>query len=62
MNFGMALANHHLAPEIEMVSLITSEQHTFLSSTTVREVAFTRWGYLENGTENRDGGIKYPFF
>ncbi len=37
--FRMALANHHLAPEIEMVSLITSEQHTFLSSTTVREVA-----------------------
>ncbi len=37
--FRMALANHHLAPEIEMVSLITSEQHTFFSSTTVREVA-----------------------
>lgn len=37
--FRMALANHHLAPGIEMVSLITSEQHTFLSSSTVREVA-----------------------
>lgn len=37
--FRMALANHHLAPGIEMVALITSEKHTFLSSTTVREVA-----------------------
>jgi pantetheine-phosphate adenylyltransferase len=37
--FRMALANHHLAPEIEVVALITNELHTFLSSTTVREVA-----------------------
>lgn len=37
--FRMALANHRLAPEIEVVALITSEQHTFLSSTTVREIA-----------------------
>jgi len=37
--FRMALANHRLYPEIEMVSLITSEQHTFLSSSTVREIA-----------------------
>ncbi|HWQ03936.1 MAG TPA: pantetheine-phosphate adenylyltransferase [Longilinea sp.] len=37
--FRMALANHRLAPEIEVMSLITSEQHTFLSSTTVREIA-----------------------
>ncbi|PKO18496.1 MAG: pantetheine-phosphate adenylyltransferase [Chloroflexi bacterium HGW-Chloroflexi-10] len=37
--FRMALTNHHLAPDIEMVALITSEKHTFLSSTTVREVA-----------------------
>lgn len=37
--FRMALANHRLAPEIEVVSLITSEEHTFLSSTTVREIA-----------------------
>jgi len=37
--FRMALANHHLAPEIELVALITSDRHTFLSSTTVREVA-----------------------
>ncbi len=37
--FRMALANHRLAPEIEVVALITSEEHTFLSSTTVREIA-----------------------
>jgi pantetheine-phosphate adenylyltransferase len=37
--FRMALANHRLAPEIDVVALITSEQHTFLSGTTVREIA-----------------------
>jgi pantetheine-phosphate adenylyltransferase len=33
--FRMALANHRLAPDIEIVALITAEEHTFLSSTTV---------------------------
>jgi len=37
--FRMGLANHRLAPDIETVSLITSEDHTFLSSSTVREIA-----------------------
>ena len=37
--FRMALANHRLAPDIEVVALITSENHTFLSSSTVREIA-----------------------
>ncbi len=37
--FRMALANQRLAPEIETVSLITKEEHTFLSSSTVREIA-----------------------
>jgi pantetheine-phosphate adenylyltransferase len=37
--FRMALANKRLNKDIEMVALITSEQHTFLSSTTVREIA-----------------------
>jgi len=37
--FRMALANKRLNNEIEVVALITSEQHTFLSSTTVREIA-----------------------
>jgi pantetheine-phosphate adenylyltransferase len=37
--FRMALANHRLAPDIELVSLITAEEHTFLSSSTVKEIA-----------------------
>jgi pantetheine-phosphate adenylyltransferase len=37
--FRMALTNHRLAPNIETIALITSEEHTFLSSTTVREIA-----------------------
>lgn len=37
--FRMALANHRLSPDIESVALITDEVHTFLSSTTVREIA-----------------------
>lgn len=37
--FRMGLANHRLAPEIEVIALITNEEHTFLSSTTVREIA-----------------------
>ena len=37
--FRMALANAQLAPDIETISLITSWKHTFLSSTTVREIA-----------------------
>jgi pantetheine-phosphate adenylyltransferase len=37
--FRMALANQRLDKTIETVALITAEQHTFLSSTTVREIA-----------------------
>lgn len=37
--FRMALANHRLDPSIEVVALITAEEHTFLSSSTVREIA-----------------------
>ena len=37
--FRMALANHRLRPDIEYMALITAEEHTFLSSTTVREIA-----------------------
>jgi pantetheine-phosphate adenylyltransferase len=37
--FRMALANHRLASDIEVIALITDEEHTFLSSTTVREIA-----------------------
>jgi pantetheine-phosphate adenylyltransferase len=37
--FRMALANHRLVPDVEVLALITSEEHTFLSSTTVKEIA-----------------------
>jgi pantetheine-phosphate adenylyltransferase len=37
--FRMALANHRLDNQIEVVALITNEENTFLSSTTVREIA-----------------------
>ncbi|MCC6259559.1 MAG: pantetheine-phosphate adenylyltransferase [Anaerolineales bacterium] len=38
--FRMALANQRLVKDaVETVALITAEQHTFLSSTTVREIA-----------------------
>ena len=37
--FRMALTNQRLAPTIETVNLMTREEHTFLSSTTVKEVA-----------------------
>jgi pantetheine-phosphate adenylyltransferase len=37
--FRMALANKHLDPEIEVAALITNAQFTFLSSSTVREIA-----------------------
>jgi pantetheine-phosphate adenylyltransferase len=37
--FRMALANHRLAPGIDTVALITDEEHSFLSGSTVREIA-----------------------
>ena len=37
--FRMALANHRLAPEIEIVCLLASEQHMHIASSTVREIA-----------------------
>lgn len=37
--FRMALANHRLAANVETMAFITNEEHTFISSTTVREIA-----------------------
>jgi pantetheine-phosphate adenylyltransferase len=37
--FRMALANQRLAPEIEVVNLITREEHSFLSGSIIREIA-----------------------
>lgn len=50
--FRMALANKHLAPEIEVVSLITNEQYAFLSSSTVREIASLGGDYSRLVPEN----------
>ena len=37
--FRMALANQRLAKDVETIAFITNEEHTFISSTTVREIA-----------------------
>jgi len=37
--FRMALANQRLAPEIDMIAFMTHEEYTFLSSSTVKEIA-----------------------
>jgi pantetheine-phosphate adenylyltransferase len=37
--FRIALANRRLAPEVDTVALITNEEHTFISSSSVREIA-----------------------
>lgn len=37
--FKYAHMNHHLAPEIEVVCLMTSSKHSFISSSFIREVA-----------------------
>jgi pantetheine-phosphate adenylyltransferase len=39
LEFQMALTNRKLAPEIEMVCLITRQEHAFLSSSIAKEVA-----------------------
>ena len=36
--FQMALLNHRLAPDVETVFLITSSEHSFLSSSIVKEI------------------------
>jgi len=37
--FRIVLANQRLASDIETVAFITAEEHTFLSSSTVKEIA-----------------------
>jgi pantetheine-phosphate adenylyltransferase len=39
LEFRMALANRRLAPEIEVVALMSSEQHMHLASSSIREIA-----------------------
>ena len=37
--FRMALANHRLAPDLDMIAFMTHEEYTFLSSSTVKEIS-----------------------
>ena len=37
--FKLTHMNYHLAPEIEVVCLMTSSKHSFVSSSMIREVA-----------------------
>jgi pantetheine-phosphate adenylyltransferase len=65
--FRMAHANKRLAEEIEYMTLITAEEHTFLSSSIVREIAslggdvstmvpdFVRVALEEHFRESEDG-------
>lgn len=39
LEFRMALANRRLLPEIDTIALITTEENTFLSASTVKEIA-----------------------
>jgi pantetheine-phosphate adenylyltransferase len=39
LEFQMALTNKKLAPDIELVCLMTSEEYAFLSASTVKEIA-----------------------
>jgi pantetheine-phosphate adenylyltransferase len=39
LEFRMALANRRLASEIEVVAFMASEQHMYIASSTVREIA-----------------------
>jgi pantetheine-phosphate adenylyltransferase len=39
LEFHMALTNKKLAPDIEFVCLMTSQDHAFLSASTVKEIA-----------------------
>jgi pantetheine-phosphate adenylyltransferase len=39
LEWRMALTNKQLAPDLEMICLMTSREYSFLSSSTVREVA-----------------------
>jgi pantetheine-phosphate adenylyltransferase len=37
--FKLAHMNHHLAPDIEVICLMTSSKHSFISSSLIREVS-----------------------
>jgi pantetheine-phosphate adenylyltransferase len=61
LEFRMALANHRLAPDIEVVALITDEEHSFLSSTTVKEIAALGGDISSMVPQNISNALKVKF-
>lgn len=59
--FRMALANHRLVPDVEVLALITSEEHTFLSSSTVREIASLGGNVSSMVPKNVENALKQKF-
>jgi pantetheine-phosphate adenylyltransferase len=59
--FRMALANHRLDPDIEVIALITSEEHSFLSSSTVKEIASLGGNVSSLVPEHVDRALKKRF-
>ena len=59
--FRFSLANKRLAPEIEVVNFITREEHTFLSGTTVREIASLKGNVSSMVPPNVDKALRKRF-
>ncbi len=59
--FRMAHANARLAPEIEHLMLITSDENTFLSSSIVREIAALSGDVSSMVPEHVDEALKIHF-
>jgi len=60
--FRMALANHRLDSDIEIIALITAEEHTFLSSSTVREIASLHGDVSSMVPPHVERALKHQFF
>lgn len=59
--FRSALANKRLSPHIESVMLMTQEEHSFLSGTTVREIASLGGDVSSMVPANVDTALKARF-
>ena len=61
LEFRLAMANHRLAPDIEYVCLITSEEHTPLSSSIIREISSLGGDVTSMVPSNVDEALKARF-
>jgi pantetheine-phosphate adenylyltransferase len=59
--FKLAHMNDHLAPEIEVVCLMTSSRHSFISSSLIREVASLGGDVAELVPENVRAALRARF-